>query len=235
MLVRWVRLHAEPYCEKDTNLSGTGLSKVLVVLGMIEKCDLTKGSTVAMGNFFITLPLLDKLTDIDMYGVGIIWENRLQGAPLKKKAAFQKETRANIWLHIWCKQFSCCLERQQRCHRCHQLFVAKSSFVNKALVERWEKTYRRTNANFKDYNANMGGFDSFYQFVSTYLVQIRSKKCWWPFFAWSINATEITAWKLFRKIHGNDIPLLKFYLKLCLKSWETMAETNQHNLSIPLE
>ena len=117
-----------------------------VVLGMIEKCDLTKGSTVAMGNFFITLPLLDKLTDIDMYGVGIIWENRLQGAPLKKKAAFQKETRANIWLHIWCKQFSCCMERQQRCHRCHQLFVAKSSFVNKALVEIWEKTYRRTNA-----------------------------------------------------------------------------------------
>ena len=40
------------------------------------------GSTVAMGNFFATLPLLDKLTDMGMYRVGTTWGNRLQGAPL---------------------------------------------------------------------------------------------------------------------------------------------------------
>ena len=67
-----------------------------VVLGMIEKCDLTKGSTMAMDNFFTTLPLLDKLTDMGMYGVGTIRENRLHGAPLKKKAALQKETRGTF-------------------------------------------------------------------------------------------------------------------------------------------
>ena len=63
---------------------------------MIEKCHLTKGYTVAMDNLFTTLPLLDKLTDMGMYGVGTIRENRLQGKPLKKKAALQKETRGTF-------------------------------------------------------------------------------------------------------------------------------------------
>ena len=87
-------LHAEPYCGKDTNLPEIGLGQGSdVVLGMTVKCDLAKGSTMAMDNFFTTLPLLDKLTDMDMYGVGTNRENRLQGAPLKKKAALEKETR----------------------------------------------------------------------------------------------------------------------------------------------
>ena len=67
-----------------------------VVLVMIEKCDLTKGSTVAMDIFFTTLLLLDKLTDMSMYGVSTVRENRVQGAPLKKKAALQKEIRGTF-------------------------------------------------------------------------------------------------------------------------------------------
>ena len=75
--------HAEPYCGKDTYLSETGLGQGSdLVLGMIEKCDLTKGSAVSMDNFFTMLPLLNKLTDMSMYGVGTIQENRLQGAKL---------------------------------------------------------------------------------------------------------------------------------------------------------
>ena len=90
-------LHVEPYCGKDTDLPETGLGQGSdVVLGMIEKCDLTKGSTVTMDNFFTTLPLLNKLTYMGRYGVGTIQENKLQGAPLKKKAALQKETRGTF-------------------------------------------------------------------------------------------------------------------------------------------
>ena len=60
-----------------------------VALGMIEKFNLTKWSTVAMHNFFTTLPLHDKLMDVAMCGVGTTRENRLQGGPLKKKATLQ--------------------------------------------------------------------------------------------------------------------------------------------------
>ena len=70
--------HAERYCGKDTNLPDTGLDQGSDVFsGMIEKCNLTKGSTVAMGNFFTTFSLLDKLTDMVMYEVHNIRESRL--------------------------------------------------------------------------------------------------------------------------------------------------------------
>ena len=58
------QIHAEPYRRKDTNLPETRLGQGSdVVLGMIEKCDLTKGSTVSMDNFFSTLPHLEKLKE----------------------------------------------------------------------------------------------------------------------------------------------------------------------------
>ena len=67
---------------------------------------------------------------------------------------------------------------------------------------------------FKEYNTIMGGLDFFDQFASIYCVRIRFKKCRWPFFAWSINATVVNAWKLLCKIYGNNIPLLKLLHKL---------------------
>ena len=99
MLTRWVPSSwvPSPYCRKDTALPETGLGQGSdVVFGMIEKCDLTKGSTVAMDNFFTTLPLLDELIDMGMYAVGTIGEKRLQGAPLKKKNALQKKSRGTF-------------------------------------------------------------------------------------------------------------------------------------------
>ena len=36
--------------------------------------------------------------------------------------------------------------------------------------------------------------------------------------AWSINATEVNAWGLFRKIHWNNIPLLKFLRELVVET-----------------
>ena len=111
---------------------------------MNEKCDLTKGSTVARENFYTTLPLLEKLTYIGRHTVGAIRKKRLQGAPLKKKAEIQKETRGkfdytsdgNNLIFAWRDNKAVIVG--------HQLFVVKSSFANKALVESWEKTCRRT-------------------------------------------------------------------------------------------
>ena len=37
------------------------------------------------------------------------------------------------------------------------------------------------------------------------------------FFDWSINATSMTAWRLFCKIHGNNISLLTFSYELALE------------------
>ena len=59
--------------KKKANLQETKLGQgSYVVLGMIEKCDRTKGSAVTVDNFFTMLPLLDKLAEMGMYAVGTI-------------------------------------------------------------------------------------------------------------------------------------------------------------------
>ena len=63
---------------------------------------------------------------------------------------------------------------------------------------------------FEDYNKQMCGVDLFDQLVSTYRVRIRSKKWWWPFFAWAVNASMANAWNLFRTTQRQKIGVLEF-------------------------
>ena len=60
------------------------------------------------------------------------------------------------------------------------------------------------------YNRNMGGVDLFDQFVANYRIRIRSKKWWWPFFSWSIDACVVNAWIMYKSIKGSSISLLNF-------------------------
>ena len=63
---------------------------------------------------------------------------------------------------------------------------------------------------FEDCNKQMGGVDLFDQFVSTYRVCIRSKKWWWPFFAWAVNASMANTWNLFHTVQKQKIGMLEF-------------------------
>jgi DNA excision repair protein ERCC-6 len=58
------------------------------------------------------------------------------------------------------------------------------------------------------YNRNMGGVDRLDQNVGTYRISIRSKKWWWPLFAFLPDAAINNAWLLYRlsPAHGN-LPL----------------------------
>ena len=66
------------------------------------------------------------------------------------------------------------------------------------------------------YNQQMGGVDLFDQFVATYRARIRSKRWWWPFFAWSLNAAAVNAWLLHKKIEGKNVPMLAFMREIVL-------------------
>ena len=188
-----------------------------------------------MDNFFTTLPLLNELTDMGMYEVGTIPENRLQGVPLKKKAALQKETRetfdytsdGNNLLVAW---------------RDNKVVIVANNYLllNTVLsIKRWSKAEKKhidvpMPNPFKEYNENMGGVDLFDQCVNLSCAN-PVQKVVVAFFAWSINATAVNAWRLFYKIHGNNIPLLKFLCKLVLETLGKYGRTDQHNLSTALE
>ena len=136
-----------------------------------------------MDNFFTTLPLLDKLTDMAMHGVGTIQENRLQGAPLKRKAVLQKETRGTFDYTLDGKNLLVAWRDNK------VVIVAIYFSLNPvSSIKRWSKAEKKHIPNpFNQCNANMGSVDLFDQFVSIYRVRIRSKKWWWPFSAWTMQ------------------------------------------------
>ena len=69
---------------------------------------------------------------------------------------------------------------------------------------------------FEGYNKQMGGVDLFDQFVSTYRVCIRSKKWWWSFLAWAVNASIANAWNLFRTVQKQKIGILEFQREVAM-------------------
>ena len=77
--------HKEPYCGVGTALPYTSLSQgANVVLGMNEKCELKAGLTVTSYNLFISLPLLDELTELGTGAVLTLRQNRFHVAPVIK-------------------------------------------------------------------------------------------------------------------------------------------------------
>ena len=74
-----------------------------------------------------------------------------------------------------------------------------------STAQRWSNSAKKLvdvpmSKPFEDCNKQMSGVDLFDQFVSTYRVRIRSKKWWWPFFAWAVNASMANAWNLSRTV-----------------------------------
>ena len=56
-----------------------------VVFGLLDKGNIDSGSVVAFDNLFTSLPLLGKLKEKGIGGLGMLRQNRLQNAPLKEE------------------------------------------------------------------------------------------------------------------------------------------------------
>ena len=179
--------------------------------GLIEKCEIKTGSTVTFDNLFTSLPLLDELTDLGIGGLGTLRQNHFNGVPVANKTTLAKKSRGSYdfatddknlvvtWLDN--KAVTCTTNYLT----CNPVSTAK----------RWSKSAKKRidvpmMKPFEDYNKKMGGVDLFDQFVSTYRIRIRSKKWWWPFFAWAVNSSMANAWNLFRTVHKKKIGMLEF-------------------------
>ena len=61
--------------------------------GLIERCEVKAGSTVAFGNLFTSLPLLDEQTELGIGALGTLRKNRFHGAPVTNKTTLAKKPR----------------------------------------------------------------------------------------------------------------------------------------------
>ena len=59
--------------------------------GLIERCEVKAGSTVAFGNLFTPLPLLDEQTGLGIGALGTLRKNRFHGAPVTNKTTLAKK------------------------------------------------------------------------------------------------------------------------------------------------
>ena len=106
-----------------------------------------------------------------------------------------------------------------------------------SVANRWSKKERKRievpmPKPFKVYNGQMGGVDLFDQFVANYRVRIRSEKWWWPFLAWTLNASVVNSWRLYRQVHLSKIQLLPFVREISLQILGTYGRQRpSHSLS----
>ena len=204
--------HAEPYCGSDTYLEeesyGLGGN---VVLTLAQYCDVPAGSRLYFDNWFTSLSLLDWLKADGIGGTGTIPADRCEKAPLQSKKELEKKGRGS---------FSYASDEKNMLVRwCDNSVVSVASNCtlteSTKLVRRWSRQQKKTievtmPEMVHTYNRNMGGVDLFDQFVANYRIRIRSKKWWWPFFSWSVDACVINAWIMYKSIKGSSISLLNF-------------------------
>lgn len=218
-------IHAEPYCGSSTLLEHTMYGQGGdVVLGLLEKANVPEGHTVTVDNLFTSFGLFDALTSKGIGATGTIRENRLAAAPLTDRKTFQKTSRGttealttdNLLLVRW---------NDNRPVTVLTNYVPLKPSVK---CKRWstkEKKHISLDMPFPldAYNKQMGGVDLFDQMVSCYRICIRSKKWWWPLFAWTINSVNVNAWRFYQNNNDPTMDLLTFTRQITCQILGTMG------------
>ena len=228
--------HAEPYCGSDTKLKDTGLGQCAdAVLGLIEKSNLSSGCTLTFDNLFPSLPLLDELSKRGIGGLGTLRQNRLENTPVPTKQLMKKTIRGSYQGATDNHGNTVVVWHDTAVVTCASNYAEA---LPESFVKRWSKTKKKKadiaipNTHLL-YNQQMGGVDLFDKFVATYRARIRSKRWWWPFFAWSLNAAAVNAWLLHKKIEGKNVPMLAFMREIVLTMLSSSGRKKISRLQYP--
>ena len=176
-----------------------------VVSGLIEKCKVKAGSTVTFDNLFTSLALLDEVTELGIGALGTLQRNRFHGAPVVNKTTLAKKPKGSYEFATDRKNLVVTW-MDNEVVTCATNYVGDYVTCNPVSTAQWWSKSAKKRVDvpvpkpFEDCNKQTCGVDLFDQFVSTYRVPIRSKRWWWPFFAWAVNASMANVWNLFRTV-----------------------------------
>lgn len=222
-------LHAEPYCGTSTNLPTTGLGQGGdVVLGLVDHIEARPGTQFYFDNLFTSVGLLQELSAKKIGGTGTLRENRCNPQmKLPDKKAFKKTPRGsvsssgtdNIVAVRWNDNSVVTV-----LSNCDNMYPMKKT----SRYSRIEKSKIPVEIPqlIHHYNLHMGGVDIADQFVASYRCRIRSKKWWWPLFAWSIDISCVQGWLLYRRL-GHNIPLLNFRRECAIFLLKSFGESRK--------
>ena len=165
-------------------------------------------------NFFTNIDLLNYLQSIGTGATGTVRANRDKKAPLKAITIMEKQERgsydsavdekSNITVVRW---------------KDNKVVTVASTYAGVepiGVAQRFVRNERRRVGVpiphcFQIYNHGMGGVDRFDQNVACYMINIRTKKWWWPMFRFLIDLSVQNAFQLYRLQDGVDcLDLLGF-------------------------
>ena len=192
--------HLEPY-----QGAGTGFDKQHglgygVVMGLVDHLPKGPRYHIFFDNFFTSLRLLKGLSDLGIAATGTIRSNRTEKCPIDTKALNKQERGSFDFRHDREDDLIVCAWNDNSV-----VTLASNSNTVEPLtkVARWSaKEKRRILVDqpnlIKCYNANMGGVDRLDQNIGTYRISMRSKKWWWPVFAFLPDVAINNDWLLYR-------------------------------------
>lgn len=196
--------HAEVYCGSSTEIQDRGFGQGgNVVLELLEKTQALPGTTVYFDNLFTSVELLEELGKLQIGGTGTLRANRVKkemNMPDKKKFA---KTERGKYFSRTCDEIEATMWNDNS-------VVTVLSNVDGCMPTKTAQRFSRKEKKKIDiqmpsciyeYNRSMGGVDLSDQFANAYRTIVRSKKWWWPFFAWSVNMSTVQCWLLGRKIY----------------------------------
>ncbi|XP_046392163.1 piggyBac transposable element-derived protein 3-like [Ischnura elegans] len=205
-------IHAEPYGGLCTRIPKSDLGQGGdVVVGLLEKSQLEKGSRLFFDNLFTSEKLLYTLKDMQIGGTGTLRENRVKYAEneLTEKNKFKKEARGtmeertngDILVTRW--NDNAVVTMMTNC------IQGGNKVVNRYSRKEKKNVTVPIPLAIAEYNKFMGGVDLCDQLLAMYRVNIRTKKWWWPFFAWAVDVSCVQGWLLHRHV-GSTMDYLQF-------------------------
>ena len=178
-----------------------------VVLELLERLPENVSYKLYCDNFFTSLPLVDKMSEMKHGYTGTIRENRTEKCPLPGAKKMKKTKRGAIEMQVTSDAAVVQWHDNSIVTMASNIFgkhpisqVPRVGFVEK---KRTKLTVPCPNI-IKEYNAKMGGVDRFDQNVHSMRVSFRGKKWWYPLFAFGIDSACQNAWKLHQKYSDGE-------------------------------
>jgi len=173
-----------------------------VILDLISELPQALPFQVTFDNFFTSVKLLDHLGARGLGAIGTIRQNRLEDCPLKKCHSLEKASRGSVKYAL--DQSSNVVVVAWRDNKVVTLASNSVGIEPAGCTSRWSREKRqRITVNqpriVKVYNNTMGGVDRADQNVSAYRITMRTKKWWWPLFAYTLDLVIQNGWLLYRK------------------------------------
>jgi YD repeat-containing protein len=184
-----------------------------VVMDLLKCLPAGPSYNVYFDNFFTSLRLIDRLTELQIGATGTVRANRIENCPVDAQEIVKKKPRGSYdYRYDDSGKFVVIRWNDNS-------VVTLASNVHGVLpvekVKRWSSSEKKRievsqPAAIKFYNTYMGGTDRMDQNVSCYRTCIRSKKWWWALFVYFLDVALQNGYYLYKRSPAHQCRPLDF-------------------------